>query len=99
MGIVISNNFVLTQPDSRFPVTLDHPLIGWHNLVTATNIVADTSATNYPASNLANPATHLEWRANDTTEQYLTITTGYVDEIDYLAVARHNFGSEQITVS
>lgn len=97
--IVISNDFVLTQPDDEFPITEDHPVIGWHNLVTAENIVAGTTATGFPASNLANPATHLRWQANDTTEQYLTITTGYVDDIDYLAVAKHNFSSGEIVVS
>jgi hypothetical protein len=99
MPIVISNNFVLTPPDDRFPVTLDHPVIGWHNLVTSTTIVADTADASHPASDLANPATHLYWLAADTTDQYLTVTTNYVDEIDYLAVAGHNFGSGEIVVS
>jgi hypothetical protein len=99
MSLVISRNFVLTDSTPEFPVTLDHPVIGWHNVVTSTNIVADTAGANYPASNLANPMTHLQWHASDTTEQYLTVTTDYVDDIDYLAVARHNFGSAQIPVS
>jgi hypothetical protein len=99
MPIVISNNFILTQPDNEFPVTLDHPIIGWHNIVTSSTIEADTAEASNPASNLANPATHLYWRAADTTEQYLTITTNYVDEIDYLAVAGHNFSTAEITVS
>ncbi|MCK1541451.1 hypothetical protein IVB12_05520 [Bradyrhizobium sp. 179] len=99
MPLITSGAFVLTQPDDEFPVTLDHPVIGWHNLVTSTTIIADTAEANYPASNLANPATHLEWRAADTTKQYLTITTNYVDEIDYIAVARHNFASAEIPVS
>lgn len=99
MTIVISSSFVLAQPDSEFPITTDHPLIGWHNIVTSTNIAADTEAASFPPSNLANPATHLEWRAGDATEQYITVTTGYVDEIDYLAVAKHNFSSAEIPVS
>lgn len=99
MPVIISNDFVLTQPNPDYSVTLDHPVIGWHNIVSASSIIADTSEANYPASNLANPATNLEWRASDTTEQYLTLTTGFVDEIDYLAIAKHNFGSAQIAVS
>ncbi|MFB6460450.1 hypothetical protein [Bradyrhizobium tunisiense] len=97
MSLVISSAVVLA--DVADGLSLDHPLIGWHNLVTSTTIVADTEDANYPASNLANPATHLEWRAEDDTEQYLTITTNYVDDIDYVAVARHNFSSAGIPVS
>jgi hypothetical protein len=36
--IVISSNFVLSNPDV---LSLDHPVIGWHNVVTASTIVAD----------------------------------------------------------
>lgn len=100
--LVISSNLVLLAASpTGLPggLTLDHPVIGWHNVVTSSTIVADTAEANYPASNLANPATHLEWRAEDDSEQYLTITTNEVDPIDYVAVARHNFGSEQIPVS
>ncbi|WP_441280502.1 hypothetical protein [Tardiphaga sp. 862_B3_N1_1] len=80
-------------------LSLDHPLIGWRNVVTSTTIAAGTAEANYPASNLANPATHLEWRAAETSEQYLTITTNEVDPIDYIAVARHNFASAAIPLS
>lgn len=95
--IVISSAVVLA--DVADGLSLDHPVIGYHNVVTSTTIVADTEEANYPASNLANPATHLEWRAGDDTEQYLTITTNEVDPIDYIAVARHNFFSSEIPVS
>lgn len=99
MSLVISQNFVLTDATPEFPVTLDHPVIGWHSIVTPANIVADNEDPAYPASNLANPATHLEWRSDDDGLQYVTVTTGYVDEIDYVGVARHNWGSEQIPVA
>ena len=99
MSIVISQNYVLTDSTPEFPVTLDHPVIGWHNLVTAASIVADNEDPDFPASNLANPATHEEWRSDADGDQYLTVTTGYIDEIDYVGIARHNFGSEQIPVT
>ncbi|WP_061023885.1 hypothetical protein [Bradyrhizobium sp. CCH5-F6] len=99
MSLVISQNFVLTDSTPEFPVTLDHPVIGWHNIVTTANIVADNEDPDFPASNLANPATHEEWRSDADGEQFLTVTTGYVDEIDYVGIARHNFGSEQIPVT
>lgn len=98
-SVVVSQNFVLVAPDSSFPVTTDHPIVGWHNIVTASTIAADTEDANHPATDLANPATYLYWLAADTTEQYLTLTIDYVDEIDYLAVAGHNFSSAAIPVS
>jgi hypothetical protein len=62
-------------------------------------VVADTAASGYPATNLANPSTSLRWVAADTTDQYLTVTTGSAEAIDYMAVARHNFGVSAVTVS
>lgn len=97
MSIVISSALVLA--DVADGLSLDHPVIGYHTVVTSSTIVADTEDANHPASNLANPATHLEWWAADSTEQYLTITTNYIDEIDYVAVARHNWASGEIPVS
>ncbi|WBL75593.1 hypothetical protein I3J27_21410 [Bradyrhizobium xenonodulans] len=98
MSLVISQNFVLVDSTPEFPVTLDHPVIGWHNIVTPTNIVADSEDPDFPASNLANPSTHEEWRSDDDGVQYLTVTTGTADAIDYVGIARHNFGSDQIPV-
>lgn len=95
--IVISSAVVLA--DVADALSLDHPVIGWRNVVTTSTIVADTEEDNYPASNLANPATHLEWRGEDTSEQYITITTNEVDPIDYVAVARPNWGTAEIPVS
>lgn len=99
MPIVISDSFVLTQDDEAYPVTLDHPVIGYHNVVTSSSIEADTEDANHPATDLANPATHLYWMANDLTEQYITVTTNYVDEIDYVGIAGHNFSSAEVPVS
>ncbi len=95
--IVVSSNYVLSVvAEAADP---DLPAIGWHNVVTAGSIVADTQEANYPASNLANPATHVEWRAADDSEHYLTITTNEVDPIDYVGIARHNFGTAEIAPS
>lgn len=99
MPVVISQNFVLTDSTPEFPVTLDHPVIGWHNIVTAANVAADNADPDFPASNLANPATHLDWRSDASGLQYVTVTIDTVDELDYVGVAGHNFGSEQIPVS
>jgi len=97
MSLVISSALVIV--DDSDGLSLNHPVIGWHNVVTSSTIVATNEDANYPASNLANPATHLEWRSDDDGDQYLTITTNEVDPIDYLAVAGHNFFSEEIPTS
>jgi hypothetical protein len=97
MSLVISSALVLA--DAADDLSLDHPVIGWHNVVTSSTIVATNEDASYPASNLANPATHLQWRSDNDGDQYLTITTNEVDPIDYLAVAGHNFFSEEIPTS
>lgn len=97
MSLVISSALVVAA--SADSLSLNHPVIGWHNVVTAAAITADQEEANFPASNLANPATHLEWRSDVDTEQYITITTNYVDPIDYVGIAGHNFSSGEIPVS
>lgn len=96
MSVVISRTLVLGRAADDDP---DLPLLGWRNLVTVSNIAANTEATGLPATNLANPATHLLWRGSDTTKQYLTVETGSADDIDYVGIARHNFGSEAIAIA
>ncbi len=91
--IVISSALVLSPVAS---LSLNNPLFGYRNFVTAAGIVADTQEIDHPASNLANPLTHLEWRAADTTAQYLTFTIGEIDPVGYVGIARHNFGSAAI---
>lgn len=97
--IVISHPLVLDPVETATPS--DHPLIGANNVVTISNIAADPLSTlaGYPASNLANPATHREWRSNAVADRRLTVTTDGITPVDYLAIAKHNFGSAQIAVS
>jgi hypothetical protein len=98
MSIVVSQNFVLSSPNP-YGLTTDHPVIGWQNVVAVDTIVATSAATGYPVTNLANPATHLRWRATTAVLQYLTVTTGSADDFDYVGIARHNLSSENIAVS
>lgn len=77
---------------------INSPLIGWHNIVTPSNIVATNQDADHPASNLGNPATHLRWQTDDDSSPVpdaatITITPGTADPIDYLAIAGHNLGS------
>lgn len=95
--LVVSGNLVLSPAEAALGP--NNPIVLWRNLVTAAGIVADTAAAGYPATNLANPLTHLDWRAADGTAQYLTVTTNEVDPIDAVGVAKHNFGSAEIAPS
>lgn len=96
--IVISSTLALALQQQRYS---DWPVIGWQNLVTIDNIAATSEHSNYPATNLANPSTtSLQgWRSDSASEQYLTVTLSTAEEVDYLAVARHNWGSAEIGVT
>ncbi|MGF7161290.1 hypothetical protein FHS85_002925 [Rhodoligotrophos appendicifer] len=95
--IILSDALVLSS--SGDAVDADNPVIGWESVVTIGNVVANTEDSNYPATNLANSSTASKWVAEDTTEQYLTVSLSPSRSLDYLAVARHNFGSGAIPVS
>lgn len=77
----------------------DEPIIGSHNIVTSTTLSATSSQTNYPVINLTNPNTSVLWKSDVLTAQYLTVLCDGAGTVDYLAVARHNFGSEGIELS
>lgn len=94
--IVISPSVVLSPGGG---INAENPVVGWHNLVTVGSVSADGANVDYPVSNLANPSTALLWRGSNTADQYLTVSVGTDEFIDYLAVARHNFGSGAVVVS
>lgn len=97
MPVIVSSNLTLVGAEAV--LTPDHPIIGWD---TATGITATSADSNYPATNMANPATHLFWRASGDspapTYQYITVT-GYSGNFDYAAIARHNLGTLQIPIA
>ena len=89
-------------PPAGSDYTVNSPRIGYENLVTIANVAATTEDADYPADNLANPATDLFWRAEDSSPlgvSYLTVTLGSAPAIDYLAIAKHNLGTGQNLVS
>jgi len=93
--IVISSSLVLSGEE----ISGNNPRIGWHNIVTATNVSADEEAADHPASNLGNPATYLTWKGTSTSEQTVAITLGAAKDVDYFGIARHNLGSTRATVA
>lgn len=93
--IVVSSGLVLS--DSA--LTTDHPIVGWRNRLSLTNIAATAANSSYPVTNLVNPATHLRWQGTGTGTQYLTHTTGSAEPYDFCGIAKHNFGSGGWSVS
>jgi len=77
------------------------PIIGYDNVVTAETVSALTAEEDHPAANLGNPLTSLTWRGvfdDPPVDEYVTVAIDNTP-IDYLALARHNFGSASITAS
>jgi hypothetical protein len=101
MSVIVTSNLVLTASDEA-SLTADHPIIGWDNIVTPTNISASTADANYPVTNLANPATHLFWQVggaySPAVYEYITVVTPTTDPVDYVAIAAHNLGSLGIPI-
>ncbi len=94
--LVISSSLVLSPADAALPAGT--PRILWRNIVTFGTITADSEATGYPASNMANPATNQEWRAAAVGDVEITVTISDVDDQSGVGIARHNFGSAGIAV-
>lgn len=94
--IVISNSLTLVEtPD----INSNNPVIGWRNVITLGGLTADSADPNFPVTNLANSSTALLWKSLVTDEQYIVATINEIDPIDYVAIARHNFGTANIAVS
>jgi len=96
--IVYSENFVF--PSAQAQLGLNNPLVGWHNIVTGTNISSTTEQEGSPASNLATPMTYHRWYGLNTVGyQYITVLNSPNEDLDYLAVAGHNFSTGGFAVS
>lgn len=100
MTVVISDSLVL---GSASGVNANNPIIGYHNLVMAGSISATTEDTDFPAINLANVSTNLRWKgilgSPSFNDEYITIILDTPNDIDYVGIARHNFGTGLIAVS
>lgn len=96
MSLILSPSLVLTAP-TQFNRRL--PIIGWDNQITVTGTAADFEELDFPATNVANPATNLLWRSSSTDTQYLTFALNEERSSDYIGIARHNLGSGGVVVS
>lgn len=90
MGIVLSTAFALSQATAE---NADYPIILWDNLITAANVTTTAADANFPATNLANPATNLLWKQGSTDDGYITSLFGSEINVDAFGLARHNLGS------
>jgi hypothetical protein len=96
LAIVISQDLILSPPPT---VDVKAPVIGWRNLVTASNVAANSQAVDNPAANVANPSTYLKWKSLSSALQYLPVTFASPSAVGYLAIAGHNFGTAKIAAS
>jgi hypothetical protein len=97
--IIFSQALVIAAATDE-TIDLNAPAIGWRSVVTTSTIAATDAAAAYPVTNLANISTAALWKAaNASGIKYLTITPSPAQQMDYIAVARHNFGSAQIAVT
>jgi hypothetical protein len=99
MSVILANNLTLdTSVLAQFGP--DSPLIGWHNVLTSGNAVATYQDAAFPASNVANASTYLRWKSTSVTApQHLRFNGLVPGQIDYVAIAGHNFGSALMPVT
>lgn len=98
MPLIISPNLIISGDTAD--INENSPLIGYRNLVTVSNVTSTTAAAGYPVTNTANPATHLFWKgASSIANETVTVTLSGSVDVDYVGIARHNFGSAGVAVS
>jgi hypothetical protein len=92
--IFSEDNITLSALDAVVPV------IGYDNIVTTENLSTTTADADFPAVNLANASTALKWVGgiNTTGEEFVTVDIDSLS-VDYIAIAKHNFGTEQYTIA
>lgn len=96
MTLILTPAFVLSSPDQFSAVAT--PVLGWLNFITVAGTTADSQADFYPAVHMANAATNLMWRSASTDVQYVTFQVNEEESVDYVGIARHNFGSGGVVV-
>lgn len=75
----------------------DNPRIGYDSLVTAGSLSSDEENSDFPISNLENDASYPPWKGETTGAQTITLSLSGAQAVDYIGLARHNFGTAGIT--
>lgn len=91
--IHVSNNLYLSSQ----PSLVGNPIIGYQSVLTINTVSADSDPVDTPVVNLVNEQTNQYWESDTTDEQYIYFENTGLERIDYIGIARHNFGSTQIT--
>ncbi|MFA5387041.1 MAG: hypothetical protein WC322_01440 [Candidatus Paceibacterota bacterium] len=99
MSVVVSSSIVIAQDTEYALSNANNPLIGYQNLTTINNITASWENALFPATNLANVSTSSLWKSGGIGEVYIDIIVDTAELVDYVGIARHNFGSGNIPVS
>lgn len=90
--IHISNHFYITSQTVEY----GNPIIGYQSVLTIDNVSADSDPEATPVDNLVNEQTNQYWESGSLDTQYIYFENTDLDPIDYIGIARHNFGSGQI---
>lgn len=77
----------------------NRPVICYGNLVTFDNVSATSENASYPVTNLTNPSLNSRWESASADEQYVTSTFSDTTEIDYVAIAGHDFPTSEAEIS
>lgn len=90
-----STDLVLSDDEESLPI------IGYDNVINENNVDTTTEDADWPASNLGHAGTHLKWVGGINTSgiEYVTVDISNLDELDYVAIAKHNFGTEGYSIS
>lgn len=90
--IHISNRLYLNEQESLF----GNPIIGYQSILNITNVSADSDPIATPVINLVNEQTNQYWISDSTDEQYFYFDNPDAEPINYIGIAKHNFGTAQI---
>lgn len=103
MSIYISNALYISAGIGA-DINENNPIIGWHSVLTPSDIIATEYIVGRSAVNLWNPDTSSVWEGetvSDTpavsTTQYIQLVNSNNSPIDYIGVARHNLGTVGFT--
>lgn len=72
------------------------PILGWQSIVTLANLNATSEDAERPIENAWNPDTSQYWQASTDGTIHITIDNPNQDPVDYLGIARHNFGGAAV---
>jgi hypothetical protein len=89
--IYISDSLYISQFQSN--PSLGFPLIGYQSILTISNVSADSSPDLTPVINLVNEQTNQFWKSDSLAEQNIYFNNSGSADIDYIGIAKHNFGS------